>query len=108
MSSSVSVLFHTSFPSPTLGWKPSSPGDLLCVSFFQVSLLLEGCHASIFRAPAGEHPASKHQCVIKSFKKAKGLGKDLAVRPLAVALEAEGNRGSCYFFCFSDSPGSGA
>ena len=95
MSSSVSVLFHTSFPSPTLGWKPSGPGDLLCGSFFQVSFLLWGCHASIFRAPAGEHPALKHQCVIKSFKKAKGLGRDLTARPLAQAFQSKGNRSSC-------------
>lgn len=98
MSSSVSVLFHTSFPSPTLGWKPSGPGDLLWefLSSWFPSLGMPRKHFQ--QGSSWEHPALKHQCVIKSFKKAKGLGReDLTERPLAQAFQSEGNRAAASF-----------
>lgn len=80
------MLFHTSFPPKLLDENhPVLMIYFVGVSFKWVSFSGDATQAFL-RAPAGENPALKHQCVYKSFKKAKGLGSQLAMSPLVLQV----------------------
>lgn len=97
MSSSVSVLFHTSFPSPTLGWLIRS----WWFTLWEFLSKLVSFSGDATQALSGLQLGSTQPWNISVWSSHSRKPKALAGsdrRPLAQAFRCEGNRSSCWVF----------
>lgn len=104
MSSSVSVLFHTSFPPQLL----DENHPVLVIYFVGVSFKLVSFSSDAMQAFSGLQLGSTQPWNISVWSSHSRKPRTLAgswLRPLAEAFKSESNRSSCYFFCLSASTG---